>query len=340
MTKTALITGICGQDGSYLARLLLEKNYIVHGIIRRSSSINTQRIESIRHHLDLHYGDITDIGTYIQILKKIKKTLGDETLEIYHLAAQSHVGISFEMPHYTTATIVNGTLNLLEAVRTLDMEKCTRIYNAATSELFGEVLEMPQTEKTPFNPRSPYAVAKLYGFHICKNYRESYDMFACSGILFNHESPQRGFNFVTRKITLEVGKIMKGESKCLELGNIDSKRDWSHAKDMVKAMWLMLQNDKPTDYVCGSGIQYSVRQFVEKSFKCVDIDIVWEGVGLEEVGKNKKTNEIIVKINPKYYRPAEVETLLCNPEKIKKELGWNPEYDLDMLVKEMVEADL
>jgi len=341
MNKYALITGICGQDGSYLSRLLLEKGYNVYGLIRRSSNINTQRIEDIRNKLSLHYGDITDISCLTMLLLKIKKLLKDsECLEIYHLAAQSHVGISFELPHYTTASIVNGTLNLLESIRTTEMIGKVRMYNAATSELFGEVLETPQTEKTPFNPRSPYAVAKQYGFNICKNYRESYDMFVCSGILFNHESPQRGFNFVTRKITMEIGKIVRKESKVLELGNLDAKRDWSHAKDMVEAMYLMLQNDKPVDYVCGSGKQYSVRQFVELAFFFVGIEIVWDGKGLDEVGKNPLTDEVLVKINPKYYRPAEVETLLCDPTKIKKELNWKPKKSFEDLVLEMVNYDL
>ena len=337
--KYSLITGIGGQDGSFLGELLLEKGYKVFGIIRRSATFNTSNIEHYREQMTLMYGDITDTSSLSNILHKIKKEIGDSRLEIYHLAAMSHVAISFEIPIYTAQCDAIGTLNLLEAVRMADM-KDVRLYNAATSELFGRVLEMPQSETTPFNPISPYSIAKQYGFYMVKNYREAFDMFCCSGILFNHESERRGFNFVTRKITLELGKIMRGEKEYMELGNLSALRDWGHAQDYVKAMWKMLQNDTPVDYVVGTGKQYSVRYFIECAFKVVNVEVKWEGKGLEEVGKNKETGQVIVKVNPKYFRPCEVETLLSNPTKVMSELDWKPEISFEELVERMVTTDL
>lgn len=339
-TRIALITGITGQDGSYLSEFLLEKDYIVYGIVRRSSQINTQRIENIyeNKNLQLRYGDMTDISNLVSILKEISDK-NPERIEIYNLAAQSHVKVSFELPLYTAQVDAIGTLNLLECVRTLDLIDKTRFYQASTSEMFGKVQEIPQTEMTPFYPRSPYGVAKLYSHWIVKNYRESYNIFASSGILFNHESPRRGHNFVTRKITIGLGKILRGESDCIVLGNIDSLRDWGHAKDFVEAMWLMLQHDTPDDYVVSTNEQYSVRQFVEKSFKKVNINIVWKGQGLDEQGVCKQTGKVYVKVDEKYYRPAEVETLLGDSTKARKTLGWNPEYSFDDLVEEMVISD-
>jgi len=340
MNKFALITGITGQDGSYLADFLLEKGYKVYGIIRRSATFNTSNIEHCRDKLNLMYGDVTDMTSLSNVLFKIQKEIGDNYLEVYHLAAQSHVGISFEIPIYTAQCDAIGTLNLLEAIRLNDMGNKVKLYNAATSELFGKVLQVPQNEMTPFNPVSPYSIAKQYAFYMIKNYRESYNMFCCSGILFNHESPRRGFNFVTRKITLELGKIMREEKEYMELGNLDSKRDWGHSKDYVEAMWLMLQKDTPKDYVIGTGKQYSIRDFVEKSFKVVNKEIVWEGTGLEEVGKFKDTNQVVVRVNPKYYRPCEVDTLLSDPKKAMIELKWKPEISFEQLVEDMVKNDL
>jgi len=338
--KYALLTGVTGQDGSFLGEFLLEQGYTVFGIIRRSATFNTSNIEHYREKMTLMYGDLTDMTSLCNVLHKIKKQIGDSRLEIYHLAAQSHVGISFEIPIYTAQCDAMGTLHLLEAVRMTDMLSQSRLYNAATSELYGRVLQTPQNEKTPFNPVSPYSIAKQYAFYMVRNYREAYNMFCCSGILFNHESERRGFNFVTRKITLEVGKIMRKEKEYMELGNLNAKRDWGHSKDYVKAMFLMLQQDTPTDYVIGTGKQYSVRYFVECAFKCVDVEIEWEGKELNEVGKNKQTGQVIVKINPRYYRPCEVETLLADPSKAKKELKWKPEISFEEMVQRMVKHDL
>ena len=328
--KTALITGISGQDGSYLAELLLEKGYKVHGIIRRSSSINTRRLDGIYHdkNLKLHYGDITDSLSLTNI---IQNTQPDE---IYNLAAQSHVKVSFETPEYTAMTDALGTLKVLEVVRLLDM-RCVKIYQASTSELYGLVQETPQKETTPFYPRSPYGVAKLYAYWIIKNYRESYKMFACSGILFNHESPRRGFNFVTKKIVNGLYEIKRREEDILYLGNLNAKRDWGHAKDYVEAMWLMLQRDKPKDYVIATGEQYSVREFVERCAPKFGFDIEWQGEGLDEVGIDKTTGRTIVKVDPKYFRPAEVESLLGDSTLARNELGWKPKYNFDKLVEEM-----
>jgi GDPmannose 4,6-dehydratase len=329
--KTALITGITGQDGSYLAELLLEKDYMVHGIIRRSSSINTGRIDHIYSHpnLKLHYGDVTDSLSIMNILKKY------EPDEIYNLAAQSHVKVSFETPEYTAQVDALGTLKILESVRLLNLEKKTKIYQASTSELYGLVQETPQKETTPFYPRSPYGVAKLYGFWIVKNYRESYGMFACSGILFNHESPRRGHNFVTKKIVNGIEAVSAGRQECLYLGNLNAKRDWGHAKDYVKAMWLMLQQDTPDDFVIATGEQYSVKEFVEKCAPFFGLKIRWEGEGLNEVGINTMNNKVIIRVNEKYFRPAEVETLLGDSTKARSVLGWTTEYSFDDLVHDM-----
>uniref|UniRef100_A0A6C0J4U3 GDP-mannose 4,6-dehydratase n=1 Tax=viral metagenome TaxID=1070528 RepID=A0A6C0J4U3_9ZZZZ len=338
--KYALITGVTGQDGSYLGEFLLKKNYTVYGIIRRSSTFNTSNIEHYRNKLKLMYGDLTDLTSLCNVLHKIKKVIGSNRLEIYHLAAQSHVGISFEIPIYTAHCDAVGTLHLLEAIKMTDMLEQSRLYNAATSELFGEVLQTPQNEMTPFNPVSPYAIAKQYGFYMIKNYREAYNMFACSGILFNHESERRGFNFVTRKITLGIGKIMKNEIQYIELGNIDALRDWGHAKDYIKAMFLMLQKDTPVDYVIGSGKQHSVRDFVECAFKVINKEIEWTGKGVDEIGRFKDTGQIVIKINPIYYRPCEVNTLLSDPQKGMVELKWKPEISFIQMVESMVKNDI
>ena len=334
MSKVALITGITGQDGSYLAELLLEKGYEVHGIVRRASLINTDRIDHIYEDIHLHYGDLTDATNIIGVIKKI------EPDEIYNLGAQSHVKVSFEIPEYTAQVDGLGTLRVLEAVRLLGMEKKTRIYQASTSELYGLVQAVPQTETTPFYPRSPYGVAKLYGYWIIKNYREAYGMHCSSGILFNHESPRRGETFVTKKITQAVAKIFKGEQDNLQLGNLDAKRDWGYAKDYVEMMWLMLQQDKPIDLVVATGKCYTIREFTEKAFKHVGINIKWKGEGENEVGVDNKDGRVLVKINPKYYRPAEVEFLLGDASKAKKVLGWEPTTGIDELVKIMVDYDL
>jgi GDPmannose 4,6-dehydratase len=329
--KIALVTGITGQDGSYLAELLLEKGYEVHGLIRRSSSFNTSRIDHIYNNpnLKLHYGDVTDSLTIMNILKKYKPT------EIYNLAAQSHVKVSFETPEYTANVDGLGVLKILESVRLLDMEKQTKIYQASTSELFGKVQEIPQSETTPFYPRSPYGVAKLYGYWIVKNYREAYNMFVCSGILFNHESPRRGFNFVTKKIVDGLKNIKEKKQECLYLGNLNAKRDWGHAKDYVNAMWLMLQHTIPEDFVIATGEQYSVKEFVNRCAPYFNMNIKWEGDGLDEIGIDTISNQIVVRIDQKYFRPAEVESLLGNPSKAKSVLGWQPIYTFDMLVHEM-----
>ena len=327
--KTALITGITGQDGSYLAEFLLEKGYEVHGIVRRTSLINTHRIDHIYSQLNLHYGDLTDSTNLISVIRKV------EPDEIYNLGAQSHVRVSYDVPEYTAQTDGVGTLRVLEAVRLLGMADKVKVYQASTSELFGLVQSVPQTELTPFHPRSPYGVAKMYGYWIIKNYRESYDMYACSGILFNHESPRRGETFVTRKITLGLSAISKGEQECLYLGNLNALRDWGHARDYVEAMWLMLQQDKPDDYVIATGKMYSVRDFIEACAPYFDMDIMWIGEGLDEVGIDKKSGNAIIKVDPKYFRPAEVEQLLGDATKAKKELGWEPKTSFEQLVKEM-----
>ena len=329
--KTALITGITGQDGSYLTELLLDKGYEVHGIIRRSSSINTGRIDHVYNNpnLKLHYGDVTDSLSIMNVLKKY------EPDEIYNLAAQSHVKVSFDTPEYTAMVDGLGTLKILESVRLLNLEKKTKIYQASTSELYGLVQETPQKETTPFYPRSPYGVAKLYAYWIVKNYRESYNMFACSGILFNHESPRRGFNFVTKKIVDALVQISAGNQECLYLGNLNAKRDWGHAKDYVKAMWLMLQQDKPEDFVISTGEQYSVKEFVESCAPYYGFKIRWEGEGLDAVGINDYNGKVIVRVDPKYFRPAEVETLLGDSTKARSVLGWSPEHTFESLVRDM-----
>ena len=346
MNKVALITGVTGQDGSFLAEFLIEKGYEVHGIIRRSSSFNTERIEHLYFEewvrdmkrgraLNLHYGDMTDSSSLIRI---IQQTQPDE---IYNLAAQSHVKVSFDVPEYTAETDATGTLRLLEAVRILGLEKKTKIYQASTSELFGLVQEIPQCETTPFYPRSPYGVAKLYGFWITKNYRESYGMFAVNGILFNHESERRGETFVTRKITLAAARIAAGEQDKLYLGNLSALRDWGYARDYVECMWLMLQHDTPEDFVIATGEQHSVREFTERAFHEVGIDLRWEGEGVEERGIDIATGRVLVEVDPKYFRPAEVETLLGDPTKAKELLGWNPsKTTFEELVRIMVRHDV
>ncbi len=328
--KVALITGITGQDGSYLAELLLKKGYEVHGIVRRASLINTHRIDDIYPQLKLHYGDLTDATNIISVIQKVQPD------EIYNLGAQSHVKVSFETPEYTGQVDGLGTLRVLEAVRLLGMEKKTRIYQASTSELYGLVQAVPQTETTPFYPRSPYGVAKLYGYWIIKNYRESYGMHCSSGILFNHESPRRGETFVTRKITRGLSLMSVGLQNVLELGNLNAKRDWGHAKDFVEAMWLMLQQDEPDDYVIATGTQYSVREFVEAAAPYFGFNIVWEGEGLDEKGIDKKSGRTIIKVHPRYFRPAEVESLLGDPTKAKEKLGWEPKITFKELVEDMV----
>lgn len=344
--KKALITGVNGQDGSYLAEFLIEKGYFVHGIIRRSSTFNTERIEHLyidslikdihsKRKIKLHYGDMTDSTNLIRLVQQIKPD------EIYNLAAQSHVKVSFELPEYTAETDGIGTLRLLEAVRICGLEKKTKIYQASTSELYGKVQEIPQNENTPFYPRSPYGVAKIYAFWITKNYRESYNIFAVNGILFNHESERRGETFVTRKITLAVARINHGYQEKLYLGNLNAARDWGYAKDYVECMWLMLQQEKPEDYVIATGEQHTVKEFCEIAFKEVNIDLFWEGEGLNEKGICKNTGRVIIEVDEKYYRPAEVETLLGDPSKAKTNLGWNPrKTSFRELVKIMVAHDL
>ena len=337
--KVALITGITGQDGSYLAELLLSKSYEVHGLRRRTSLFNTGRIDHLfkdihedNNNFFLHYGDMTDSSSLIQV---INKTQPDE---IYNLAAQSHVAVSFEEPEYTANSDALGTLRILEAIRILGLEKKTKFYQASTSELYGLVQEMPQKETTPFYPRSPYAAAKLYAYWITINYREAYNIYACNGILFNHESTRRGEIFVTRKITRGLARIKLGKQKCLYLGNLDAKRDWGHAKDYVEAMWLMLQQDKPVDLVIATGKQYSVRDFIEVAANEINISIKWKGSGLDEVGLDEKGN-IIIAIDKRYFRPSEVETLLGDYSKAKKLLGWNPRISFKELVAEMIRSD-
>lgn len=346
MAKTALITGITGQDGSYLAEFLLEKGYEVHGILRRTSSFNTGRIEHLyfeewvrdmkqQRLINLHYGDMTDSSSLLRIIQIVQPD------EIYNLAAQSHVKVSFDVPEYTAETDAVGTLRLLEAVRILGMEKRVRIYQASTSELFGLVQEVPQKETTPFYPRSPYGVAKQYGFWITKNYRESYGMFCVNGILFNHESERRGETFVTRKITLAAARIARGYQERLYLGNLDALRDWGYAKDYVECMWLMLQHPTPEDFVIATGEMHSVREFVTKAFAEAGINIRWEGKGIDEKGIDVATGKVLVEVDPKYFRPAEVEQLLGDPTKAKILLGWNPtKTSFDELIKKMVRYDL
>ncbi|HBO49288.1 MAG TPA: GDP-mannose 4,6-dehydratase [Alphaproteobacteria bacterium] len=335
MTKTALITGITGQDGSYLSELLLEKGYEVHGLVRRSSSHNTQRIEHLldNHHLHLHYGDLTDSLNIVRLVKELAPD------EIYNLGAQSHVKISWDCPEFTAESDALGTLRLLEAIRINGLAKKTRFYQASTSELFGLIQEPVQSEKTPFYPRSPYGVAKLYGYWITVNYRESFSIFACNGILFNHESPRRGENFVTRKITLAATRIKAGLQDCLYLGNLDSKRDWGHAKDYVEGMWRMLQADKPEDFVLATGTTTSIRDFVKLAFKECGIELEWSGKGVEEKAVNKATGKVVVAVNPEFFRPAEVDLLLGDSTKARTVLGWKPTYDLAALAHEMVQED-
>jgi len=340
MTKTALITGITGQDGAYLAEFLLNKGYIVHGIKRRSSSFNTERIDHLYRdphernvNFFMHYGDLTDSTNLIRI---IQETQPDE---IYNLAAQSHVQVSFDTPEYTANSDAIGTLRLLEAIRILGLEKKTKFYQASTSELYGKVQEIPQSETTPFYPRSPYGAAKLYAYWVTVNYREAYGIYACNGILFNHESPIRGETFVTRKITMAVARIKKGLQEKLYLGNLDAKRDWGFAGDYVEAMWLMLQQDEPDDLVIATGETHSVREFVELAFGEVGIKIKWRGEGVNEVGVDAATDEALVEIDPRYYRPTEVELLLGDPTKAKEKLGWEAKVGLRELVKMMVEGD-
>jgi GDPmannose 4,6-dehydratase len=338
--KTALITGVTGQDGAYLAELLLEKGYIVHGLKRRASMFNTARIDHLYrdpHENDvrffLHHGDLTDSTNLIRLIQQVQPD------EIYNLAAQSHVAVSFEVPEYTANADALGTLRILEAVRILGMEKKTRFYQASTSELYGLVQETPQTEKTPFYPRSPYAVAKLYGYWITVNYREAYGMYACNGILFNHESPLRGENFVTRKITRALARIKLGLQERLYLGNLDAKRDWGPAKDYVEMQWLMLQQEQPEDFVIATGVQYSVREFVTASAKELGIEVRWEGEDVDEKGYDQN-GKCIVSVDPRYFRPTEVETLLGDASKAKAKLGWSPKIGFQELVQEMVREDL
>ena len=341
MTKVAFITGITGQDGSYLAELLLEKGYNVWGIIRRSSNINSQRIEHIFPQLNLRYGDLTDSSNLLNILMEIKNTYPEmERLEVYNLGAMSHVKISFEMPEYTCDVDAMGTLRLLESIKTsgIPLEKI-RFYQASTSEMFGKVVEVPQKETTPFYPRSPYGVAKLYSYWITKNYRESYGMFACSGILFNHESPRRGHNFVTRKITIALGNILKGKQDKLILGNINSLRDWGHAKDYVEGMWRMLQTEVADDYILSTNEYHSVREFVEKAFALKGFNIKWKGFGINEIGYDDNTGRELIFISEKYFRPAEVDELLGDSTRARAELGWTPSHTFEELVAEMVELD-
>ena len=340
--KVALVTGITGQDGSYLSELLIEKGYTVWGIIRRASNINTTRIEHIFDKLTLRYGDLTDSTSMLNVMVEIKNTYLDnlERLEVYNLGAMSHVKVSFEIPDYTCSVDAAGTLRSLEAIRSsgIPLDK-VRFYQASTSELYGKVMEVPQKETTPFYPRSPYGVAKLYGYWITKNYRESYGMYACSGILFNHESPRRTHNFVTRKITIALGNIVNGKQDKLVLGNLNSLRDWGHAKDYVRGMWMILQQDEPEDYVLSTNEYHSVREFVEKSFQLKGFNIQWKGEGVNEIGYDSNTGRELIFVSEKYFRPAEVEELLGDSTKARSQMGWNPEYSFDDLLREMVEED-
>ena len=341
MTKKALITGVTGQDGAYLAEFLLKKGYEVHGIKRRTSSFNTSRIDHLyqdphveQRNFVLHHGDMTDSSSLIRIMQEVQPD------EVYNLAAQSHVAVSFEEPEYTANSDAMGVLRILEAIRILGLEKKTRFYQASTSELYGEVQEIPQTEKTPFYPRSPYAVAKLYAYWITVNYREAYGIYACNGILFNHESPIRGETFVTRKITRAMARIKLGLQDKLFLGNMDAKRDWGHARDYVEMQWLMLQQDAPEDFVIASGVQYSVRDFVNAAAKEMGMSIEWKGTGIDEKGYDTASGKCLVEVDPRYFRPTEVETLLGDPSKAKEKLGWTPKTTFAELVAEMVREDL
>ena len=341
MSKRALITGITGQDGAYLAEFLLAKGYEVHGIKRRTSLFNTDRIDHLYqdpHVKDrrfiMHYGDMTDSSSLIRVIQEVQPD------EIYNLAAQSHVAVSFEEPEYTADSDALGALRLLEAIRILGLEKKTRFYQASTSELYGKVQEIPQKETTPFYPRSPYAVAKLYAYWITINYREAYGIYACNGILFNHESPVRGETFVTRKITRAMARLKLGLQDCLYLGNLDAKRDWGHARDYVEMQWLMLQQDAPEDFVIATGVQYSVRDFVDAAARELGMEIRWEGEGIDEKGYDKQSGKCIVAVDPRYFRPTEVETLLGDPSKAKQKLGWVPKIPFEELVAEMVREDL
>ena len=339
-SKTALITGITGQDGSYLAELLIKKGYVVHGLIRRCSIDNTSKINHIiqsdnKDNLILHYGDLTDSTNIIKIINIIKPN------EIYNLGAQSHVGVSFDCPEYTAETDALGPLRILEAIKILGLEKKTKIYQASTSELYGLIQENPQKETTPFYPRSPYGVAKLYAFWITVNYREAYGIYACNGILFNHESPRRGEEFVTRKITKGLANIDLGMQDCLKVGNINSQRDWGHAKDYVEMQWMMLQQKNPEDYVIATGRQCTVKEFIEICARLLEWGgITWEGEGVNEVGKRKDNSEIVIRIDEKYFRPSEVDSLLGDPSKAKEKLGWTPKYSLEELAKEMIDNDI
>ncbi|GFT33471.1 GDP-mannose 4,6 dehydratase [Nephila pilipes] len=342
LRKVALITGITGQDGSYLAEFLLDHGYEVHGIIRRSSSFNTGRIQHLYKNpvthregsMHLHYGDLTDSSCLVKLISQILPS------EIYNLGAQSHVKISFDLSEYTANVDALGTLRMLDAIRTCKLEKSIKFYQASTSEMFGKVQEVPQKETTPFYPRSPYGVAKLYAYWIVVNYREAYDMFAVNGILFNHESPRRGETFVTRKITRSVAKIVLNQQDSVELGNLDSKRDWGHARDYVEAMWMMMQQEKPEDFVIATGESHSVREFVEAAFKHVGKEIIWEGSELEEVGKEKETGIVRVKVNSRYFRPTEVDFLLGDSSKANQKIGWKPKTSFEQLVHEMVDSDI
>ena len=341
MTKKALITGITGQDGAYLAEFLLAKGYEVHGIKRRASSFNTDRIDHLYQdphergvRLKLHYGDLTDATNLIRVVQEVQPD------EIYNLAAQSHVAVSFETPEYTANADALGTLRLLEAIRILGLEKTARFYQASTSEMYGKVQEVPQTETTPFYPRSPYGAAKVYAYWITVNYREAYGLFACNGILFNHESASRGETFVTRKITRGLARIREGLEECLYLGNLDARRDWGHARDFVRAQWLMLQQEKPEDLVIATGEQHSVREFVELAGALLGYSLAWHGRGVEEQGVDRATGKVLVRIDPRYFRPTEVENLLGDASKARAKLGWQPEIGFDALVREMVETDL
>ena len=341
MKRRALITGVTGQDGAYLAEFLLSKGYEVHGIKRRASSFNTDRIDHLyldphqpKVRMHLHYGDLTDATNLIRIMQQVQPD------EVYNLAAQSHVAVSFETPEYTANSVALGPLRLLEAIRILGMEKKTRFYQASTSEMFGKVQEVPQKETTPFYPRSPYGVAKVYGHWITVNYREAYGMFACSGILFNHESPIRGETFVTRKITRGLARIHYGLDDCLYLGNLDSLRDWGHARDYVRAQWLILQQEQPDDYVISTGEQHSVREFVMRAAAKLGMTVEWQGTGVDERGLDTKTGKTVVKVDPRYFRPVEVDTLLGDPSKANVKLGWKPETTFESLIGEMIAADL
>lgn len=340
MNRTALITGVTGQDGAYLVRFLLNKGYLVHGMKRRCSSFNTGRIDKIypdseekSSRFRLHFGDMTDAATLIRIVQETRPD------EIYNLAAMSHVRVSFDMPEYTADVDALGTLRLLEAIRLLGLEKETRFYQASTSELFGGVSEEPCTETTPFHPRSPYAIAKLYAYWITVNYREAYGLFACNGILFNHESPMRGETFVTRKITRSACRIKAGLQQKLVIGNLDARRDWGHAADYIEGMWLMLQQDQPEDYVLATGRTRSVREFIELAFREVGLSLYWEGTGIHEKGREVGSDRLLVEVDPRYFRPTEVETLLGNAEKAKKQLGWEPRHSFEELVRDMIQHD-